>query len=482
MDVSLSLSLAEARNNKVDYLRIRNALDGVHSAVTVADKDYKIVLVNKSAERLLSKAESKIKTMLPNFSANKVLGSNMDEFHVNPQKQRKILKGLSSFYASEIAIADYLITVVANSVLNDEGEKIGYIAEWIDKTAENEAIKSINGIIDAASQGNFDIQVSEKGKQGFLLELSKNLNGLLSITSRNLKDVQTVLASISKGNLNAKIEADYKGTFEEIKNDVNFTVDKLSEIISEIQNTVEIITKSSAEIASGNDDLSHRTENQANSLQQTVSNLQAITLTVQENNQRAKYANDLSTNASIAAEAGAKVMQDIVNMMDTINTSSQKISDIITVIDSISFQTNILALNAAVEAARAGEQGRGFAVVAGEVRMLAQRAAIAASEIKNLINDSAEQIEIGTRLVNRATGSIKGIVSSISGVTQVMAEISQASDEQASGIKQVNQAVIEIDTITQQNAALVEEATAATKMLEDITYKLSKTASYFNLE
>jgi methyl-accepting chemotaxis protein len=258
--------------------------------------------------------------------------------------------------------------------------------------------------------------------------------------------------------------------------------DRLARIVSEVRQGTDAIASASGEIASGNLDLSSRTEEQASSLEETASSMEELTSTVKQNADNARQANVLAQTASTVAGQGGDVVAQVVQTMGSINDSSKKIVDIITVIDGIAFQTNILALNAAVEAARAGEQGRGFAVVAGEVRTLAQRSAAAAKEIKALIGDSVDKVETGTKLVDQAGSTMNEVVASIQRVTDIMAEISAASQEQTSGIEQINQAISQMDDVTQQNAGLVEEAAAASEALQSQAAKLAELVSVFRLD
>ncbi|PQO89385.1 methyl-accepting chemotaxis protein [Massilia phosphatilytica] len=258
--------------------------------------------------------------------------------------------------------------------------------------------------------------------------------------------------------------------------------DRLARIVGEVRQSTDAIASASGEIASGNLDLSSRTEEQASSLEETASSMEELTSTVKQNADNARQANVLAQSASTVAGQGGDVVAQVVQTMGSINDSSKKIVDIITVIDGIAFQTNILALNAAVEAARAGEQGRGFAVVAGEVRTLAQRSAAAAKEIKSLIGDSVDKVETGTRLVDQAGSTMHEVVASIQRVTDIMAEISAASQEQTSGIEQINQAISQMDDVTQQNAGLVEEAAAASEALQNQASKLAELVSVFRLD
>jgi methyl-accepting chemotaxis protein len=258
--------------------------------------------------------------------------------------------------------------------------------------------------------------------------------------------------------------------------------DRLARIVSEVRQGTDAIASASGEIASGNLDLSSRTEQQASSLEETASSMEELTSTVKQNADNARQANVLAQTASNVAGQGGDVVAQVVQTMGSINDSSKKIVDIITVIDGIAFQTNILALNAAVEAARAGEQGRGFAVVAGEVRTLAQRSAAAAKEIKALIGASVDKVEAGSKLVDQAGSTMNEVVASIQRVTDIMAEISAASQEQTSGIEQINQAICQMDNVTQQNAGLVEEAAAASEALQSQAAKLAELVSVFRID
>ncbi|KAF1045692.1 MAG: Methyl-accepting chemotaxis protein II [Herbaspirillum frisingense] len=258
--------------------------------------------------------------------------------------------------------------------------------------------------------------------------------------------------------------------------------DALTRIVAQVRHGTDTIATASTEIARGNLDLSSRTEEQASSLEETASSMEELTSTVKQNADNARQANQLASSASNVAADGGQVVQQVVDTMGSINESSRKIGDIIGVIDGIAFQTNILALNAAVEAARAGEQGRGFAVVASEVRTLAQRSAAAAKEIKLLIDDSVAKVDTGSKLVAQAGGTMEQVVLSVRQVTDIVSEISAASREQSEGIEQINQAVVQMDQVTQQNAALVEEAAAAAQSLQDQAGELLQIVSIFRID
>ncbi|MDD5227267.1 MAG: methyl-accepting chemotaxis protein [Methylococcales bacterium] len=481
MDVSLSLDIANGKRINEEALRINSALDNVHSSVMVADNNFDIIYLNSSAKMLFKEIEPAVRTRFPGFNADKILGANMDIFHTNPKNTRDLLKNLTTFCSADMEIGGHFINIVANPVIDKNGDRIGFVAEWVDNTAELKATQEISNIVQAAAEGDFERRIRELDHSGFILELVRNINKLLETSSIGLNEIGRILDALSHGDLTKTITNDYSGMFGQLKDDANSTVDKLRDVIYQIQDATNTINTSAKEIASGNNDLSNRTEQQAASLEETAASMQELTSTVKHNSENAQHANELAVGASDIASKGVAVVSQVVSTMEAINESSRKIVDIISVIDGIAFQTNILALNAAVEAARAGDQGRGFAVVATEVRSLAQRAAAAAGEIKNLIGDSVEKVEDGTRLVANAGRTMEEIVNAICGVTKIMSEISSASNEQTMGIEQVNQAIGQMDDVTQQNAALVEEAAAAAETLEDQARSLANTVKYFDL-
>ncbi|NVI81728.1 methyl-accepting chemotaxis protein [Janthinobacterium rivuli] len=291
-----------------------------------------------------------------------------------------------------------------------------------------------------------------------------------------------VAEAVSAGDLTSHIVVESRDETGQLMHALKNMNDKLVSIVGQVRAGTESISTASSEIAAGNLDLSSRTEEQASSLEETASSMEELTSTVKLNADNARSANQLAIDASQIASKGGVVVSEVVSTMGSINDSSRKIVDIISVIDAIAFQTNILALNAAVEAARAGEQGRGFAVVASEVRNLAQRSSAAAKEIKGLIDDSVQKVEAGSQLVDKAGRTMDEIVQSISHVTQIMNQITDASDEQRAGIEQVNQAIGQMDQVTQQNAALVEEAAAAAESMQEQAAKLAEVVGVFKLD
>lgn len=333
----------------------------------------------------------------------------------------------------------------------------------------------------AALDGKLNTRADVSQHQGDYRKIVIGVNDTLDSIVGPVNEVVRVLGALAKSDLTENITTKHQGTFAELCDNVNISVNNLAKTVLVIKEATDSINTAAKEISAGNNDLSRRTEQQAANLEQTAASMEELTSTVQANSKNAKQANGLAVGASDIAVKGVAVIGQVVATMDQISVASRKIVDIISVIDDIAFQTNILALNAAVEAARAGDQGRGFAVVAVEVRNLAQRAAAAAGEIKALIGDSAEKVEGGTRLVAQAGKTMEEIVSSIHGVTRMMSEISSASMEQTSGIEQVNQAISQMDDVTQQNAALVEQAAASAESLEEQAQNLSITVNGFKV-
>ncbi len=481
MQADLKARLAAEHQIAADALRIKVALDVGTNSVMLADPNGKIIYCNGAVIEMMRRAEVNIRRELPGFSADAIQGENFDLFYRSQSHQPNLLIGLNSHKRSQLEIAGHSFSLVASPVLGPAGSRLGTVVEWLDRTAEVAIEHEVSEIIEAAVAGDFSRRIVGDDKHGFFLKLATGVNHLLDANSQALEEVGRMLAALAHGDLTQKIDTPYLGLLGKLRDDANGTVDNLQEIVLSIKQATDAINIIAHEIANGNLDLSGRTEEQASSLEETASSMEQLTGTVRQNSDNAARANALAGEAQRIAEQGGLVVGQVVTTMSAIEQSSNRIADIIGVIDSIAFQTNILALNAAVEAARAGEQGRGFAVVATEVRSLAQRSAAAAKEIKSLIVDSERNVAAGNKLVDRAGATMSEIVASIQSVARLMADILLASREQGSGIDQVSQAIGQIDQVTQQNAALVEEAAAAAESLQEQAMDLASAVSVFRL-
>jgi methyl-accepting chemotaxis protein len=436
MQVALRERTEKEHASAMENARIRTALDRVSVGTMLGDTDGKIIYMNDALRALFRSQLAEMRKQIPSFDSEQLVGSSFDVFHQIPSLQRNALAGLTSAHTADVKMGEASLRIVANPVVDGAGKRVGTVVQWVDRTQEVATEEEVQTIVAKAIDGDLTARIREEGKEAFFKTLASGVNRVLM----NMADVVRSMA----------------GAAAEVRT-------------------------GSEEISRGNADLSQRTEEQASSLEETASSMEEMTSTVKNNADNAAQANQLAAAAREQAERGGSVVGAAVAAMGEINASSKRIADIISVIDEIAFQTNLLALNAAVEAARAGEQGRGFAVVASEVRNLASRSAEAAKEIKTLIQDSVGKVTEGTRLVDESGKALAEIVVRVKKVTDVMAEIASSSREQASGIEQVNKAITMMDDVTQQNAALVEEASAAAQALTEQASNLTQLISRYRV-
>ena len=498
--VALMLAIAAAVLITRSIVRPMAEVASVADAVARGQLDRQIVIDDRSELGDLLGSMQRMQTQVKAvIAAQGEMAARHDEGRISyriddsvfPGEYGRMVRETNALVAQHIGVKMRAVEVMRHYAVGDlsmdmerlPGEK-AVITEAMDMCKAN--LSALNGEIKrlaaAAAAGDFTHRGDVDKYQHDFRDMVEGLNRLMETTDGNLADVSELLQAIARGDLTARMEGDFHGVFARMRDDANATVAQLTEIVGGIQMAALSINTAAGEIASGNSDLSRRTEQQAANLEETAASMEELTSTVRQNAESARQANQLAQGAASVASQGGEVVGKVVTTMSDIEQSSKKIAEIISVIDGIAFQTNILALNAAVEAARAGEQGRGFAVVASEVRTLAQRSANAAKEIKDLIETSVGKVADGSALVHQAGATMGEIVASVQRVTDIMAEISAASQEQSAGIEQVNQTITQMDEATQQNAALVEEATAAARSMEEQAQTLSESVAVFKLQ
>jgi methyl-accepting chemotaxis protein len=454
--------------------RIKQALDASSVNVVVADDQHNVIYLNPAAQKLMTAAQADFRAVSPRFDSARLVGENLEVFFENGARQRELIAELRQTTSSDFAVGSRMLRMIVNPIVDGDGKRIGTVVEWQDRSQEVAAEKEIGNLVHAVADGKLDQRLSLEGKTGFFEVLATGLNGLVTSVSDVVSELNRLVRAANDGDLTRSMDLEGKtGLYVSIGSGVNSLVGNMARVVSEVKAMAAQVQMGAEEISRGNTNLSQRTEEQASSLEETASSMEQMTSTVRQTADNAGQANQLALAARQQAEKGGAVVSNAVSAMGGINAASKKIADIIGVIDEIAFQTNLLALNAAVEAARAGEQGRGFAVVATEVRNLAGRSATAAKEIKALIQDSVAKVEEGSRLVDESGKTLEEIVNAVKKVTDIVAEIAAASREQSSGIEQVNKAVMQMDEGTQQNAALVEEAAAASQAIVEQVISLN---------
>jgi methyl-accepting chemotaxis protein len=444
----------------------RGALNQLDANVMVVDNELKIIFVNPAAGRMLTRAQESFRRELTGFDAGKLLGSSLESMTREPGVLRSEIERLTDLATRQEVIGGRMMKTIMSPMKDDTGRRLGTVLEWFDRTQEVATESELQGIIAAVTAGNLGSRISLDGKRDFFLTLSNGINELVDVIGLVVSEVRGLVAAANQGDLTKRIETEGKaGLLVQIGSGINDLTENMAGLVSQVKTAAAEVSRAADEISQGAATLSQRTEEQASSLEETASSMEQMTSTVKQNADNAGLANKLAVAARDQADKGGAVVGKAVNAMTGINQASKKIADIIGVIDEIAFQTNLLALNAAVEAARAGEQGRGFAVVATEVRSLAGRSATAAKEIKALIQDTVQKVDEGSELVKQSGATLEQIVGAVKKVSDIVAEIAAASHEQSTGIEQVNKAVMRLDELTQNDAALVEETSAASQSM-----------------
>lgn len=433
MQTTLKDRIEREHRALVENVRVRQALDKASVNVFLLNAELEIIYINEAASMMLTGNEALLRRDLPSLNAASVIGAPYDVLARNPLEARQTIQSLIAAQNFDERLGTLTFRVAMTPILDADGKRLGTVVEWRNRTPEVTAEDEIRTVLARSVDGDLTMRLSLEGKTGFFATLGQDLNQLLANTAQ---------------------------------------------IIGAIGSSVQSVKQGSEAISSGSASLSERTEHQSSTLEETAAAMEQMSATVRQNAESAAKANDVAKAARSQAENGAAVIADTVGAMQKISTASKRISDVIGVIDEIAFQTNLLALNAAVEAARAGEQGRGFAIVAMEVRQLAGRSAAAAKEIKVLIKDSVTKVEEGTKLADQSGKTLEEILSAVQKVTELFAGIMGATQEQSTGIDEVNRAVTQMGEITQQNAALAvktaEDAAALVQQTNQLTEVLDR--------
>ncbi|MGB5579050.1 MAG: methyl-accepting chemotaxis protein [Woeseia sp.] len=481
LQVTLAVETNRIAEAALNGRKLQLALHNVNTALMLLDTDHRVVFANAAMHELFAELAADLRQVLPHFAADRIVGESIDTFYTNGRAQRAYLDSIRSNGKQKTAIGTLQFANEADPIFDEEGKRVGTMISWVDVTLENQIAAEVRDIVNAAKQGDFAGRINAKDEDRFLYRLGADINELVDVAEDAIQDSVRVLGAIANGDLTQSIEQEYKGAFGLLKENANATVGRLTEIISGFQSDADTINKTSSEISEGNDNLSTRTERQSVALEQIVASMERLTVTIKQNSVNASQASQLATETRDQAERGSAVVGRAVTAMEQINKSSRTISDIVSVIDDIAFQTNLLALNAAVEAARAGEQGRGFAVVATEVRTLAQRSATAAREIKALISDSVEKVQVGSTLVNESGSMLDAITKSVREVDDFVGQISLAGQDQFLGIQEVGRAIADMEGMTQENATLVVRLAAASRVMNDRASAIDESLDRFQL-
>lgn len=461
----------------IESVRAKTALDTVGACAMITDTKDQIIYFNAAFEQMFALYIAQLRIVIPGFETKNLKGKNLSVFRnffeTDIQKNDKKIKTLCSFGNTQMLVE-------RNPIINEFGEKVGFILEWTDQTEEVKTQGEINELVACAIQGNIKARLDLSNKTGFNQKLSEGINNLLSTIESAVSDLGEVISKLAQGDLTARMHKTYAGQFETLKDDTNQMADQLHDSIVHVLQSVDKIGRSVSQISQGSDRLLDRTNDGAARLEQTAASMEELASIVRQNSESAQQAAGVADNASHQAQESGHIVEQAVVSIENIKSSSQKISDIVSLIDEIAFQTNLLALNAAVEAARAGEAGKGFAVVADEVRNLAQRSAQASKQIKTLIQESTQEVQQGVVHVHQTGKTLQKMLEASGEVARIINEIARASTEQTAGLEDMSQTMSQMDVSTQQNRQLVDETSSIAESLQSESRNLQQLVSFFS--
>ncbi|MGY3870572.1 methyl-accepting chemotaxis protein [Aeromonas crassostreae] len=458
---------AAAKQASDESMRVKKALDCATTNVMIADNNLDIIYMNESVKTMLVEAEHDIKSELPHFNTSQLMGSNIDSFHKNPGHQRGMLAKLASTYRTQILLGGRTFSLVANPVFADDGERLGSVVEWSDRTKEVAIEREVSEIVQAVIDGELSKRMALADKAGFFKNLGEGINKIADVIDTSLKDVIRVVQALAEGDLTQKIDAHYPGVFGTTKDALNQTIAALTTIVTEVRSASDNLSSASEQVSATAQSISQSSSEQASSMEETSASIEQMSASINQNTENAQVTDGMASKAAKEAIEGGDAVKQTVDAM-------KQIAKRISIIDDIAYQTNLLALNAAIEAARAGDHGKGFAVVAAEVRKLAERSQVAAQEIGELASSSVDMAERAGELLDQ-------IVPSINKTSDLVQEISAASAEQSTGVSQINMAMSQLSQVTQQNAASSEELAATAEEMSGQAEQLQQSMEFFTL-
>ena len=458
----------EAERSARSNARVRQALDKCSTSVMIANVDGEIIYMNEAVTSMMQIAENDFRKDLPQFRAYSILGGRFDRFHKNPSHQRNMLASLRTVYRTQIMVGGRTMALFASPIISKDGERLGTVVEWKDRTAEVVVEGEIASVVDGASAGNFTNRIDPTGKEAFFATLANGMNKLMDTSETGLNEVVRMLKALSSGDLTQRITADYYGTFGELKEYANTTSEHLAGIISDVRNAADSLTSASEQVSATAQSLSQSASEQAAGVERTSSSVEQLSSSVAQNTENAKITDSMATKSATEAVEGGDAVTRTAQAM-------KQIASKVGIIDDIADQTNLLALNAAIEAARAGASGKGFAVVAAEVRKLAERSQVASKEIGELATNSVTMSETAGRLLN-------AMIPSIRKTSDLVQEITAASEEQTNGLSHISSAMGQLNQATQQNAAASEQLAATAEEMSGQAGSLQQLMDFFKVD
>jgi methyl-accepting chemotaxis protein len=464
---------------EISAQRINQALYNTATSVIIINNDFQIIFVNKSAHDLFQAYAQSLQKYLPNINVFKLHASSIDSIHHNPELQREFLISLDKAHIDQVTFDAMHWEVVTIPVFNKDGQRLGWVKEYFDKSTEFATKQEVHTVMEAAAQGDFSQRINLKDKTDFFQVMSEIINHTLQTNQHILEELTSVFGAIAQGDLTENITKNYVGALAQLKQDVNTTISQLTYILLSIQEAVDSVHQAADSISQDNSRLKQRSIQQSSALNTLNNHIHRMAEVLRQNAKNANQATHLAMESREQARQDSLMVKSVLHAMDNIKASSHKMSEIISIIDNIAFQTNLLALNAAVEAARAGDQGRGFAVVATEVRNLAQRSKSAANEIKVLIQDSVNKIEEGNILVKQSSKNLENMLNDVQKISGFILEISVANEEELGEIDKIHNALKVIEHITEQNIALVDNTSNQSQTMQDKADKLKQHAAFF---